>query len=147
MLKNPRQLSRQYKPFNLCYYNKMGVTVDRDIVLKEYGTTLKATWASTAMNTPTVHKRQVGTVTATLDNPEPENLGEPIYVYKVSCVFEYWTDEQARKDGKKSIGSFKTAIDYDTMPDTGIYELLYENFKKVHGYSDPDAPVDPTNTA
>jgi len=119
----------------------MGVTVNRNFDFKDYGTTLKATWASTGSNSPTISKKQVGTSEVPEGSPEG-TVGEPIYVYKVSCVFEYWTDEQARKDGKKSIGSFKTAIDYDTMPETGIYELLYNNFKKVHGYPDPDAPVE-----
>ena len=124
----------------------MGVTVDRDIVLKEYDMTVKATWASTGMNSPTVHKRQVGTAPVPEGSPEG-TVGEPIYVYKVSCIFEYWKDEQARKDGKKPLGTFKTAIDYDTMPDSNIYDILYNNFKKVHGYPDPDAPVDPVDAA
>ena len=121
----------------------MGVTVDRNFDFKDYGTTLKATWASTGLNSPTISKMKVGTVSATLENPEPENIGEPIYRYTLSCRFNYWLDEQARKDGKASLGSWNTLIEYDEVPTGNLYELLYAKFKLSHGYPDPDAPVDP----
>ena len=120
----------------------MGVTVDRNFDFRDYGMTVKATWASTGLNTPTISKRQVGTVSATLENPEPENIGEPIYRYTLSCRFNYWLDEQARKDGKASLGSWNTLIEYDEVPTGNLYELLYAKFKLSHGYPDPDAPVD-----
>jgi len=121
----------------------MGVTVDRNFDFRDYGMTLKATWASTGLNSPVISKRRVGTVSATLENPEPENIGEPIYRYTLSCRFNYWLDEQARKDGKASLGSWNTLIEYDEVPTGNLYELLYAKFKLSHGYPDPDAPVDP----
>ena len=121
----------------------MGITVDRNFDFKDYGTTLKATWASTGTNSPTISKKQVGTVSGTPENPEPENIGDPIYKYRLSCTFNYWLDEQARKDGKASLGSWTTSIEYDEVPTGNLYELLYAKFKLSHGYPDPDPPVDP----
>jgi len=56
-------------------------------------------------------------------------------------------DEQARKDGKSSLGSWTTSIEYDEVPTGNLYELLYAKFKLSHGYSDPEVPVDPANAA
>ena len=125
----------------------MGITVDRNFDFRDYGMTLKATWASTGLNTPTISKRQVGTVSATLENPEPENIGEPIYKYTLSCIFGYWLDEQARKDGKASLGSWTTSIEYDEVPTGNLYELLYAKFKLSHGYPDQGVPLIPPDSA
>ena len=124
----------------------MGITVDRNFDFKDYGTTLKATWASTGTNPPTISKKQVGTSEVPEGSPEG-TVGDPIYKYTLSCTFNYWLDEQARKDGKSSLGSWTTSIEYDEVPTGNLYELLYAKFKLSHGYPDPDAPVDPANAA
>jgi len=119
----------------------MGITVDRNFDFKDYGTTLKATWASTGTNSPTISKKQVGTAPVPEGSPEG-TVGDPIYKYTLSCTFNYWLDEQARKDGKASLGSWTTSIEYDEVPTGNLYDLLYAKFKLSHGYPDPDAPVD-----
>jgi len=119
----------------------MGITVDRNFDFKDYGTTLKATWASTGTNPPTISKRKVGTAPVPEGSPEG-TVGDPIYKYTLSCTFNYWLDEQARKDGKASLGSWTTSIEYDEVPTGNLYDLLYAKFKLSHGYPDPDAPVD-----
>ena len=120
----------------------MGITVNRNFDLNNYGMTVKATWASTGTNSPTISKRQVGTAPVP-EGPPESTAGEPIYKYTLSCRFDYWLDEQARKDGKASLGSRTTSIEYDEVPTGNLYELLYAKFKLSHGYPDPNAPVDP----
>jgi hypothetical protein len=106
-----------------------------------YGTTLKATWASTGSNSPTISKRQVGNAEVPEGSPEG-TVGDPIYKYTLACTFNYWLDEQARKDGKSSLGSWTTSIEYYEVPTGNLYELLYAKFKLSHGYSDPTVVIE-----
>ena len=106
----------------------MGITVERNFNLSNYGMTVKATWASIAMNSVIMTKIKTGVSDVPPDSPEG-TIGEPIYKYRVSCKFNFWLDENARNNENSPVDTEFISIEYDEVPTGNIYELLYEKFK------------------